>query len=388
MMIKVLNLLSTGGVGGIEQLCKNIGKYAKYQNTFCFLFGQGQIFEEMKFIGLDTVSFAEISERKFSLRRWKKLCEIAQDFDIIVMHHCTIALQIYYCLLCMKFKKKKHVMTIHSCFERKYNYDYSSVTKNKCAEYALKSALRISDKIIFVSEAGRKSYLENFDIYKEKTAVVYNGVEIPDVNINENSKDYYRLTYIGRVEKLKGIQLLIEATRKCLECHYKVRLWIIGDGSYRGKLEEQVEDLNLNHCVEFLGNQRNIGYYLSQTDVFIYPSICEEVFGISLVEAMSYGVPCVSNNVGGIPEIITNGTNGYISEEKTGEGIFNAIKKILDQYGNGTIRKLQRNCIKTANDFRIENTVLRLKREYEGLMKISRGTEKLSNNRDNTFGGE
>ena len=79
---------------------------------------------------------------------------------------------------------------------------------------------------------------------------------------------------------------------------------------------------------------------------------------------------------------------GAIVEEKTGEGIFNAIKKILDQYGNGTIRKLQRNCIKTANDFRIENTVLRLKREYEGLMKISRGTEKLSNNRDNTFGGE
>ena len=50
--------------------------------------------------------------------------------------------------------------------------------------------------------------------------------------------------------------------------------------------------------------RRDIGKYLKTADIFVYPSICEEVFGISLVEAMSYGVPCVANEVGGIPEIL------------------------------------------------------------------------------------
>lgn len=68
-MIKVLNLLSTGGVGGIEQLCNNIGKYADYQNVFCFLFGEGQIFEEMKLKGLNVISLAEDSKGKFSFSK-------------------------------------------------------------------------------------------------------------------------------------------------------------------------------------------------------------------------------------------------------------------------------------------------------------------------------
>ena len=46
--MKVLNLLSAGGIGGIEQLCSNIAKYAKYDNTFCFMFEEGQIYKEMK----------------------------------------------------------------------------------------------------------------------------------------------------------------------------------------------------------------------------------------------------------------------------------------------------------------------------------------------------
>ena len=366
--MRVLNLLSTGGVGGIEQLCKNIGKYAGYKNTFCFLFGEGYICKEMQSIGLDVVSLAGISKKKFSWKRWKKLCEIVKDYDIIVTHHCAIAPQFYYILLHKKFKEKKYVMTMHSCFERKYNYNYGSAIKNKCAEYILKSALFISDKIIFVSKAGKKSYIKNFNITDSKTAVVYNGIEIPDCYIPENNKSYYRLTYIGRVEKIKGIHLLVNAVKISLQHGYPVRLWIIGDCSYMADLKEQVKKLNLNDYISFLGIKRDIGNYLLQTDVFIYPSICEEVFGISVVEAMSYGVPCISNCTGGIPEIIENGINGYISEKKTGNGIFHAISKVLDRYKDGTIIEMKKNCLASARKFSIENTLLGLKKEYEELL--------------------
>lgn len=369
--MKVLNLLSTGGVGGIEQLCKNIGKHADYQNTFCFLFGEGSIFEEMNTMGLDVISLAGTSKSKFSFDKWNKLCKIAQNYDIIVIHHCAIALQIYYLLLYKKFKEKKYVMTMHSCFEKKYNYNYGSTIKNKCAKYVLKLSLYISNKIIFVSKAGKKSYIKNFNITNSKTTVIYNGIEMPGCCITENNKGYYRLTYIGRIEQIKGIHLLIDAMNKLLEYKYPVKLWIIGEGNYQAQLKKQTKNLALDDYVKFLGTKRDIGYYLSRTDVFIYPSICEEVFGISIVEAMSYGVPCVSNYVGGIPEIIQNGINGYISEEKTGDEIFNAIIKILDIYKDEKITEMKKNCLSTARKFSIDNTVFKLKKEYKKLFNCN-----------------
>lgn len=367
--MKVLNLLSSGGVGGIEQLCKGIGKYADYENAFCFLFEEGSIFDEMRQAGRHVISLANQNKGKFTITRWQLLSNLAKDYDIIVAHHCTIALQIYYLLLCKKYKDKKYVMTVHSCFEKEQNYNYDSWLKNSCAEYVLKTALSTSDKIIFVSQAGRLSYLSSFNIMRSKTEVVYNGIELPQYCKLKEEKKYYRLTYIGRLEKGKGIDLLLEAVQKFSKCtSLKIKLWIIGDGSYRNELEREAIDRGIAPSVDFLGVKRNIGDFLSKTDVFIYPSVWEEVFGISLIEAMSYGVPCISNRVGGIPEIIEDEINGYISETKTGEAIFRAICKVINRYEEGTIEEMQKKCFETAIKFDIKNTITDLKRVYEELL--------------------
>lgn len=76
--MKVLNLLSAGGIGGIEQLCSNIAKYANYDNTFCFMFEDGQIYKEMKKSGADVISFAECSSKKISKKKMGKLMRISR----------------------------------------------------------------------------------------------------------------------------------------------------------------------------------------------------------------------------------------------------------------------------------------------------------------------
>ncbi len=367
--MKVLNLLSSGGVGGIEQLCKNIGIYAKYENAFCFLFEEGKVYEEMKEKGEKVFSFVDKQHGKFTRNRWKMLCELASDYDIITAHHCTIALQIYYILLKQKYKDKKFVMTMHSCFEKEQNYNYGSNIKNKCAEWALTKALSVSDKIIFVSEAGRKSYLDNFNIDPNKTIVIYNGVEVHGKTENNDIKDYIRLTYIGRLEKIKGVDLLLTAVRELLDKNYSVRVWIIGDGTERKNLEDQAHKLRLERAVEFLGTQRNIENYLQKSDLFVYPSVWEEVFGISIVEAMSYGVPCVANRVGGIPEIIDNGVNGFITNEKSEKGVCDAIERFFAMRNSGSIELMKDACEKTAERFGIQATVEHLKDTYEALLR-------------------
>lgn len=363
--MRVLNLLASGGVGGIEQLCLNIGKYADYENIFCFLFEEGAIYEEMKERGYQVVSLVDSAESKFTLRKWKNLCDIAKDCDIVVTHHCTIALQLYYWRLCKKFKRIKHIMTVHSCFDKQVNYGYGSKIKNICAKFALTSAIRNSDKMIFVSDAGKRSYIEEFNLKDELTEVVYNGIEIQNYEHISRNRDYYRLTYIGRLAQVKGLQLLLPAVKYLKDNQFPIKLWIIGAGDYKDELIKLTKELNVQDCVEFTGVKRNIEEYLKQTDVFIYPSIWQEVFGISIVEAMSYGIPCVSNNVGGIPEIIKNGVNGFIADEKNAEGIYKAILKVINLYEIQNITAMQMNCRRTAEEFSIEYTVKNLKKIYE-----------------------
>ena len=352
--MKVLNLLSTGGVGGIEQLCKNIGKYADYKNTFCFMFGEGIIYNEMKLLGLHVESLANDGKGKVTLSKWKHVCNLVEKNDIIVTHHCSIALQLYYYLLSQKYRNKKFVMTVHSCFEKAQNYNYNSKLKNKSAEYMIKAALKCSDKIIFVSKAGRESYVSNFDISRDKAMVIYNGIEqsartSDDINTQADRK--YQITYIGRVEEIKGIQLLIRAIAVLPEYYLaRIKVWIIGDGSYREELEKLTSKLGLNGIIKFLGVKRDIDNYLYKTDIFVYPSICQEVFGISIVEAMSYGIPCIANNVGGIPEIIING-----------------VKRTITHYEDGSVATIKKNCILTSEKFSILNTVRELKKLYRGL---------------------
>ena len=103
--MKVFNLLTSGNIGGIEVLCKDIGVLAPYDNLFCFVSGEGPIYEQMQKIGLNVKSLAK--GKKFSLSKLRKLIELAETYDIIVIHHGDPFLRFYYCCLKKIYPSKK-----------------------------------------------------------------------------------------------------------------------------------------------------------------------------------------------------------------------------------------------------------------------------------------
>lgn len=86
MAYKVLNLLSDGGVGGIENLCKCISDIRTEENCFCCLFEEGAIYEEMKKNG-NAVSLVSCGSKKVTRERIRALVALAKNYDIIVVHH-------------------------------------------------------------------------------------------------------------------------------------------------------------------------------------------------------------------------------------------------------------------------------------------------------------
>ena len=95
MAYKVLNLLSDGGVGGIENLCKCISDIRTEENCFCCLFEEGAIYEEMKKNG-DAVSLVSCGSKKVTKERIRALLSLAKKYDIIVVQHIAIGVQFYY----------------------------------------------------------------------------------------------------------------------------------------------------------------------------------------------------------------------------------------------------------------------------------------------------
>lgn len=134
-----------------------------------------------------------------------------------------------------------------------------------------------------------------------------------------------------RLIGLKGIQHAIRSISKLVKDGYLIKYLIIGNGVYKKDLEMLANELSLKGNVIFLGSIENsqLPRYYSLADIALFPSIADEAFGISIAEAMACGVPVISTNIGGIPEVITDGETGILVRPSDPEGIAEKITFLL-----------------------------------------------------------
>ncbi len=368
--MKVLNLLTSGGVGGIEVLCRDIGKCSNVENKFVFLYGKGQIFEQMCSLHMDVrnIDFGG----KLSVKRTRKLLEEVRDCDIVVVHHDDPFLQMHYLLTAYCYPSKKYISMVHHCYSLNGDDNGYGWIKEKLRNTILKRMFHRSDKILFVSKAGMESYVPYFRIDENKAGIVYNGISQKLIEMGKGCckgtvrERKIHLYYIGRLVRLKGVDLLIKAI-VCLDGKYDLDLVIVGDGKDREKLEQIAGEYHLWQKVVFKGFQEDVTPYLKEADLFIYPSRTE-IFGISLVEAMAFGNICIANSVGGIPEIIEDGKNGILNPTNDVEGLTSAIERGIKLLSDEEkAEEIRHNAKMTAAAFCIENTIQRLNQIYMGL---------------------
>ncbi|HEY9881184.1 MAG TPA: glycosyltransferase family 1 protein [Leptolyngbyaceae cyanobacterium] len=131
------------------------------------------------------------------------------------------------------------------------------------------------------------------------------------------------LLYIGRLSAEKEVDRI----KPVLEAIPGARLALVGDGPYRAELEKHFADLPV-HFVGYLGGEQLASAYAS-ADAFIFPSRTETL-GLVLLEAMAAGCPVVAANSGGIPDIVTNGVNGYLFDPTDELGAIKATQKLLE----------------------------------------------------------
>ena len=254
-----------------------------------------------------------------SIRPAKKIVQYFvnqnKKYDIIFIH------EIFTCYEYLKQcqSQAKTIFIIHCCGDI-----YSSLL------HIESRVLSEVDKLGFVAQTPCRNFLKEYpDFHKENIFHVWNGIAIiPKIDIQENQKKYLEICCIATIYERKGQKFIVEAlnTLKHSGSLPDIHFSIVGDGTSKNELQQLSIDYGIEKYITFCGSSNDITHYLSQSDIFILPSM-DEGFPISILEAMRASLPIVSTKVGGIPEMLENGVNGIFIDPST-KGVCDFISNI------------------------------------------------------------
>ena len=182
------------------------------------------------------------------------------------------------------------------------------------------------DKYICLSEFSKgkiSSFIEPSKI------VIKSNFEDYDKKINYNNSKRNYFLYIGRLDKTKGIDILIKAWEKLK----KEKLIVIGTGDLENEIKDYISKFKLDN-IELKGRLQkdDAMEYIYEAKSLIFPSQCYETFGLVIIEALKRGTPVIVNDIGNISELVENDRCGYLSIINDENSMYNAINNFNELY--------------------------------------------------------
>lgn len=250
----------------------------------------------------------------------KELIKIIKKNNISIVYTHGIKTNLIGVIL-KKVLRVKFFVTIHSDLV----YDYNNKLKQLIFLLFEKVIVHSADKTITVSKNLEQKILTRHNVI---TTTIHNGVmEINDSDMEdyeENETQNLSILFVGRLCKVKNIELLLESLKLLNEKKYAFSCDIVGEGEEKKNLIKLSEDLGLTDRVNFHGFKSNISHFMKKNDVLIMTSLMEGI-PMVILEAFSNKKPVISSNVGGVSELITHNRNGILYETNNREELFNIL---------------------------------------------------------------
>jgi N-acetyl-alpha-D-glucosaminyl L-malate synthase BshA len=244
--------------------------------------------------------------------------------------------------------------------------DITLVGKDKTYAPVVAFSINQSDGITAVSDNLREETFANFRIEKQ-IEVIHNFVDIK--RFSKRPIDAFRkviapngeriILHASNFRKIKRIADVIRIYAKVKE-EIPSKLLLVGDGPERPMAEELARELGICDDVRFVGKQQDMEEIYAISDLFLLPSEYES-FGLAALEAMAGGAPVITTNAGGLPEIIIEGKNGFMSPVGDVEHMSEQAIRILRN--DDILEKFRQEARKQAERFDIANIVP----QYEAL---------------------
>lgn len=324
-------LLFSFTVGGTEKLVTDIcNEISKENEVYLYIINQNYDNELLKSIS-DRVHIKRYNRIAGSSNKVKAILDLSKyirgnKIDVV---HCN-ALDTPEMLLFKPFffRKTRIVYTIHGMDQ------YDKLSKWKRIYRNL-----LCNKIIAISKAVEADIV-NAGADQRKVQVVYNAINIEKFKQQVPKKIDDKEVILGNVARIdcqiKGQDLLIRAIALLKEKQIPVRCCFAGEAdSYHQddmkELKKLVKENGLENNIEFCGTVTDIPKFLKGIDLFVLPSRFEG-FGISLIEAMAAGIPCISSDIDGPKEIIGDEERGSLFISGDPVSLAEAIERAVINY--------------------------------------------------------
>ena len=231
------------------------------------------------------------------------------------------------------------------------------------------------DRMVALTEGERSDYVASSVVNPDKMVTIHSGVNIDQfMKLKRNGREKKRslgldtntlvVGTIGWLLPIKGPIYLLKAMAEVWQSHPDIQLVYVGKGDLEKELKGEVYRTGVSHKVSFLGWRDDIPEIMQFLDIFVLPSL-NEGMGRVLVEAMASAKPIVASNVGGIPDLVKHGHNGFLVGPGDVNGLSLAIKELIE---DEQLRlKMGAKGKSMAPHFRVEKMVEKIDALYSSL---------------------
>lgn len=334
--IKIFYVYHSLNPGGAEELLLTTLKYLDkevFEPYVCSMGAIGDIGVEAEKMGVKVMALGRrgnLADLGCTFSLWRAMAKTKPD----IVHCHTFYANLHGRMAAKLARAHAIITTEHSMYRG---------LKRRRHIIADKLLHRFSDCVVCVSEAVKRHAMDQWRVPGDKFVVIPNAIdlerfEVPPLKAEARASfglnpDDEVIGIVATITPWKGHDTLLEAFASIARHRPELRLLVIGGDpiGYRDFLERKVVRLGLPGRVIFAPESRQVAKGLAAMDIFVLPTLSEG-FGISILEAMASGLPVVASNVGGVPEVITEGENGILFPPGDSQALAQSLGRLLGDH--------------------------------------------------------
>ncbi|HYP50092.1 MAG TPA: N-acetyl-alpha-D-glucosaminyl L-malate synthase BshA [Pyrinomonadaceae bacterium] len=275
-----------------------------------------ELSDRIRFHEVEMMSYPLFEHQPYTLALATKMATVARSENLDLLHvHYAIPHSISAILARESIKQRRYLPVITTL----HGTDITLVGSDRSYLPITRYAISESDGVTAVSRFLKEATIQMFDY--DEIEVIPNFICAEAYSRHEDSPIHRQfapngeklLTHVSNFRPVKRPLDCVEIFARVLNTGIKARLLMVGDGPERSATQHRAEKLGIAAHCSFVGKQGQINDYLGISDVLLLPSE-QESFGLVALEAMACEVPVIASRVGGIPEVVTDGETGFLSE--------------------------------------------------------------------------
>lgn len=266
---------------------------------------------------------------------------------------------------------EKKELECRYCFERPFHKGEGCVTLLERNRFYMQY-LNLPQLVISPSHYLMERFID-CGLPHDKAVVINNGIDLSRFkHMKKSVSRKIRFGFIGQIIEHKGVDKVLYSVSLLEPKERRKASFVIagfGDKMYGDLCKRLSRELGVSDIVKFIGrvDNKDIPRLLNQIDALLVPSLWPENSPVSIMEALASGTPVLASDIGGIPELIQDGVNGYLHTYNDIASLTESIRRVIEQ--PETIKRMKEACLAKAQEYELSKQVREIARHYHRLIE-------------------